>query len=55
MSDLDTLTQLQKDSINYHTSELSSIKRDYRRKEVCKNEHNNRRRQHILREQSGNC
>lgn len=39
MSDLDTLTQLQKDSINYHTSELSSIKREYERKEVYKNEH----------------
>lgn len=38
MDDLDTLTQLQKDSINYHTSELSLLKREYERKEVYKNE-----------------
>ena len=55
MNDLDTLTQLQKDSINHHTSELSLIKREYRRKEAYKNEHNNRRRKHISREQSSNC
>ena len=43
MADLDTLTQLQKDSINHHTSELALIKREYRRKEVYKNEHNTKR------------
>ncbi len=36
MHDLDALTQLQKDSINHHTSELSLIKREYRRKEAYK-------------------
>lgn len=41
MDDLDTLTQLQKDSINYHTSEMSLMKREYEkaRKEVYKHEH----------------
>lgn len=40
MNDLDTLTQLQKDSINYHTSGMSLLKREYEkaRKEVHKNE-----------------
>lgn len=43
MDDLDTLTQLQKDSINYHTSELSLLKREYERKEAYKHEHNTKR------------
>lgn len=58
MDDLDTLTQLQKcaespllqvwdgqqkDSINHHTSELALIKREYRRKEAYKHEHNTKR------------
>lgn len=43
MADLDTLTQLHKDSINHHTSELALIKREYRRKEAYKNEHNTKR------------
>lgn len=38
MNDLDKLTELQKSSISYHTSELSLIKREYERKEVYKNE-----------------
>lgn len=39
--DLDRLTQIQKDSINYHTSEMSLMKREYEkaRKEVYKYEH----------------
>jgi hypothetical protein len=53
--DLDKLTQIQKASINYHTSELSLIKREYERKEVYENEHNNSRGKHIDREQSSNC
>lgn len=32
--DLDKLTNLQKASINHHTSELSLMKREYERKEV---------------------
>lgn len=36
--DLDKLTDLQKASINYHTSELSLLKCEYERKEVYKNE-----------------
>ena len=31
--ELDKLTQIQKASINYHTSELSLINREYERKE----------------------
>lgn len=31
--ELDRLTQIQKASINYHTSELSLLKREYKRKE----------------------
>jgi hypothetical protein len=38
--DLDKLTQIQKASINYRTSELSLIKREYERKEVYEYEHN---------------
>lgn len=57
MTDLDTLTDIQKASINYHTSEMSLMKQEYEkaRKEVYKNERNNRRRKHISREQSSNC
>lgn len=38
--DLDRLTQIQKDSINYHTSEMSLMKREYEkaRKEVQEHE-----------------
>lgn len=36
--ELDKLTQIQKASINYHTSELSLLKREYKRKEVYENE-----------------
>lgn len=53
--DLDKLTDLQKASINYHTSELSLLKREYERKEVYEHEHNNSRGKHISREQSSNC
>ena len=39
--ELDKLTQIQKDSINYHTSEMSLMKQEYEkaRKEVHKHEH----------------
>lgn len=38
MTELDRLTQIQKASINYHTSEMSLIKHEYERKEVYENE-----------------
>lgn len=45
MSDLDKLTQVQKDSINYNSSIISLYKREYEkaRKEVHLHEHNNSR------------
>jgi len=57
MNDLDKLTQVQKDSISYNSSIMSLYKREYEkaRKEVQEHEHNNSRRKHISREQSGDC
>jgi hypothetical protein len=55
--ELDKLTQIQKASINYNSSPISLMKREYEkaRKEVYENEHNNSRGKHISREQSSNC
>ena len=43
MTDLDTLSDIQKASISYYTSDLALIKREYKRKEAYKNEHNTKR------------